>query len=120
MIRPLTAIPALLAVSSSVLAIGVLLLRKVPDSLSSAVHTAAVQPLLADDTRATYLSVQNLVGKLLFAGSLWVSSMFTSHAGQMPLDDVQNILGWYAGAGLVLLLVLFVAARGLRLEDTSH
>ncbi|HKK96651.1 MAG TPA: MFS transporter, partial [Marivita sp.] len=50
---------ALLSLSQTPIAIAILFLRMVPDSLSRPFILAAIQPLLQDGMRATYLSVQS-------------------------------------------------------------
>ena len=107
----------LLALSGSVLVIAVLLLRMVPDSLSTPFIIAHLQPLLEDDTRATFLSIKSLAGRVAFAASLWLASANTSAVDEMPLSDVQSILGWYALVGIGLLVALGIAASRIRLES---
>lgn len=113
----LVIIPAGLALSGSILAIALLLLRKVPDSFSVAMQSAAVQPLVKNETRATFLSLQSFLGKLLFGASLWVASFATVEVGEMPLADIRYILSWYAAAGCLFLVMLLVTARIPRHSD---
>jgi hypothetical protein len=109
-----------LAASTSTLVIAVLLLRIVPDSLSSPFILARVQPLLQAGTRATYLSLKSLGGKVLFAGTLLVAATSAQDAGLLPADDLQRILGWYAIGGIACLVALALTARGIRIEPPSH
>jgi MFS family permease len=53
---------------------GLLLLRSVPSAIHGPVLQAIAHPRLPSHLRATYLSVQSLVGRLAFSGSLLVSS----------------------------------------------
>ena len=105
-----------LATSNALWVIGLLLLRMVPDSLSGPFILARIQPFLADNSRATYLSIQSLAGRLLFALTLVVSSSNTTDAGLMPYADISRILWWYAGAGLVVWLMLAALARRAGVE----
>jgi len=100
-----------LALSNSTLVIGLLFLRMVPNSLSGPFILARIQPLLADDSRATFLSIQSLGGRILFAATLFVSAGAASNVGNMPYGDIQTILGWYTAAGLVCIIALALTAR---------
>ena len=104
-----------LAVFGSVFAIALLLLRMVPDSLSTPFIEAHLQPLLGDESRATFLSIKSLAGRLLFAASLWIASLNTAQIGEMPLGDIQMILSWYAVIGLAVFAALLVALLRVRL-----
>ena len=99
-----------LSISGSVFAIAVLFLRMVPSSFSGPLLLARIQPLLDDDSRATFLSIKSLGGRLLFAASLWVSAQATTDLGAMSLPEIQTVLGWYAVAGIAALVVLSVLA----------
>ena len=101
---------AALALSTSVLVIGVLLLRIVPDSLAYPFILARIQPLLESGTRATYLSLKSLGGKVFFAGTLLLAATSAQQAGLLPADDLQRILGWYTLGGLACLAALAFTA----------
>lgn len=101
-----------LALTSSALAIALLLLRMVPDSFSTAFVKARVQRELPDEVRATYLSIKSLVARILFAGSLYVASGAASEVGEMSHAQISTILSGYAFAGLVAFAVLALTARG--------
>lgn len=107
---------AVLAATGSAIAIAFLLLRMVPDSLSRPFILARIQPLLGDATRATYLSLKSLVGRLLFAGSLFLASGLADDADTMSHTDIQQILVAYVAVGLIALLALGIAVRRLPLE----
>ena len=104
-----------LAASTSTLVIGVLLLRMVPDSLANPFIIARIQPLLEDSTRATYLSLKSLGGKVLFAGTLMLAATTASDAGLLPADDLQRILGWYTIGGLACIAALAITARWVQI-----
>jgi MFS family permease len=105
------ALTAALALSNSLFVIALLLLRMVPDSLSSSFILARIQPLLKDGTRATYLSIQSLAGRVLFAATLSFAAGNTSGQTSMPYADIQVILTAYAGFGLIVLMALAMTAR---------
>lgn len=104
-----------LAASTSTLVIGVLLLRIVPDSLAHPFILARIQPLLEDGTRATYLSLKSLGGKVLFAATLMLAATTASDAGLLPADDLQRILRWYTIGGIICLTALAITARWVRI-----
>ncbi len=104
-----------LAVSGSVLAIGFLLLRMVPDSLSTPFVIAYLQPHLDDDSRATFLSMKSLAGRLLFAATLALAAASTSAVGEMTRAELQAVLMAYAIGGLMCLAALAVTLRRTKL-----
>ena len=106
-----------LAVTNSVIAIAFLFFRMVPDALARPFILARLQPMLSDDSRATFLSLQSFCGRLLFAGTLLAASAATSAEGPMPYEDIQRVLRWYVAGGLICLAALAVAVRGTAIED---
>ena len=104
-----------LAASTSTLIIGVLLLRIVPDSLANPFILARIQPLPEDGTRATYLSLKSLGGKVLFAATLMLAATTANDAGLLPADDLQRILSWYTIGGLVCITALAITARWVQI-----
>ncbi|MEL6766092.1 MAG: MFS transporter [Pseudomonadota bacterium] len=105
------ALTGMLALTNDLLVIALLFLRMVPDALSRPFILARIQPMLASESRATYLSLQSFAGRLLFAGSLILASAGTSAAGEMSYAEIQGVLGAYAIAGLLALGALAVASR---------
>lgn len=105
------ALTAALASSNGLFVIGLLFLRMVPDSLSQPFIKARIQPLLQDGTRATYLSVQSLAGRVLFAITLSVASAQTPDGMPLPYAEMQVILATYAAFGVIALLTLMMVAR---------
>ena len=101
-----------LAVTGSVLAIGLLLMRMVPDSFSRPFILARIQPLLTDEVRATYLSLRSLLARVVFAGSLYLASVNASSVGEMAYPEIQRILAVYALVRLVAFAGLFAMSRG--------
>ena len=110
------ALVAVLAITNSLVAIALLFFRMVPNSLSQPFILARTQPLLADDSRATYLSLRSFCARLLFAGSLYVASQSTSATDQMAYAELQQVLGWYVAIGVFTLIVLAFWARGIPIE----
>ena len=107
---------AVLSFSGSIHAISFLLLRMVPDALSTPFIIAHVQPLLGDDSRATFLSMKSLVGRLAFAGSLAIAAVSTTAVGEMSRAELQSVLAAYAIGGTLCLIFLALTLRkaGLR------
>ncbi|QMU58576.1 MAG: MFS transporter [Boseongicola sp.] len=111
------AIAAVLAMTNATAAIAILFLRMVPSSLSGPFILARIQPLLRNETRASYLSFQSLCGRLAFASSLWVASSTASEIGNLVHADISRILGWYVVAGLICLLALSVGLMFATIEQ---
>lgn len=111
------ALAGVLAASANVLAIGFLLLRMVPNSLSQPFILARIQPLLRDEKRATFLSLQSFFGRLFFAATLWLASANTGADGAMAHADMSRILWAYAAGGVVCLSLLAATARRAGVED---
>lgn len=105
------ALCGVLALTNDAIAITLLFLRMVPSSLSRPFVLARIQPLLKDDSRATYLSLQSFCGRLLFATSLMIASAGTTKTDPMPYVEIQQILGWYVLGGILCFAVLAAAAR---------
>ncbi|MFK7754374.1 MAG: MFS transporter [Sedimentitalea sp.] len=105
------ALCAVLALIHHPLAIAVLFLRMVPNSLSKPFLTARIQPLLSDDSRATYMSLQSLCGRLVLAASLFVTSLFSSDQGNMAFDELRLILAAYAAIGVACVIALAATLR---------
>jgi hypothetical protein len=107
---------AVLAITPSALAIGVLFLRMVPDSFARPFIVARMQPLLSDSGRATYLSLQSFAGRLLFAGSLLLASGQVQKGTVMAYADIQATLGVYAAGGAMFFAVLVLGAGWARVD----
>ncbi|GMG82179.1 MFS transporter [Paralimibaculum aggregatum] len=110
------ALSGLMALTDSALAIGLLLLRMVPDALSRPFVLARIQPLLGDAGRASYLSIQSFFGRLLFAATLLLAAEAAPGGAAMSHSEIAALLSAYALAGLACLGGLALAARGLALE----
>ena len=113
------ALAAVLAVTSSAIAIAFLFLRMVPDSLSKPFILARIQPLVGDESRATYLSLQSLAGRVIFAGTLFAASLAASDVGEMQHSEMQAVLAWYVAAGLACFAGLALVAQRLRIEPDA-
>ena len=106
-----------LALSASLFAAALLLLRKVPDSFAQPFIAARIQPMLKDEVRATYVSIRSLTARLLFAASLALASVQASNVGLMSMDEIQGILLVYAGVGALALVLLALTGGDLRRGD---
>ena len=104
--------------TDSWLAIAVLFLRIVPDALSHPFKMGRIQPLLRDEVRATYVSLQGLGGKLLFSMSLLMAAGAASDVATLPYADIRMILGWYVAAGALIWAVLALTARRAGVEPS--
>ena len=104
-----------LAFSGSVFAISLLLLRMVPDAFSRPFVLARIQPMLTDNVRATYLSLQSLTGRLAFAASLYLASVSASDVDEMTYPELQTVLSAYALVGAAALVVLAILSRTRKL-----
>ena len=114
------ALVAMLALTNSAIAIAFLFFRMVPNSLSRPFILARLQPMLKNDSRATYLSLQSLCGRLAFAGSLLLASRVTSTEEQMAYADIRQILTWYVVVGLIALSALALAMRRIQLDPAGR
>lgn len=92
-------------------AIFLLLLRMVPDALSRPLMLEIIHPRIESGYRATYLSFQNLCGKLAFSGTLFLSAWFTSGSDSVDEATLRTILPWYGAAGIILIIVLVMTAK---------
>jgi len=112
------ALITVLTLTESWLAIAVLFLRIVPDTLSHPFKMGRIQPLLRDEVRATYVSLQGLGGKLLFSMSLLMAAGAASDVATLPYSDIRMILGWYVAAGLLIWAALALTARRVGVEPS--
>lgn len=110
------ALCGLIAQSEHVVVIALLFLRMVPDSLSRPFILARIQPLLSDESRATYLSIRSFAARLIFAGTLFLASLTASGAGAMAFSEIRTVLIAYAIVGVACLIGLAIAARWVAVE----
>lgn len=103
-----------LMMGESLIVVAFLLFRMAPNALSRPFIVAAIQPELSDDSRATFLSLQSLGGRLVLAASLAVLSVEASAEAEMSYDEIRTILGAYLVAGLVALAILAATVGSLR------
>lgn len=104
------AISGVMAITDSAIVLVFLMLRMVPDALSRPFILGRIQPLLSDDSRATWLSLKSFVGRLVFAMALAAGAISTTDAGTLPYADIARILTVACAIGLFALLVLAVTA----------
>ena len=102
---------AALAISNGLFVITLLLFRMVPDSLSQPFIKARIQPLLQDGIRATYISIQSLAGRILFALTLCIAAGRISGDVLLPYDELQMVLSFYVCFGLLIITALSVVVR---------
>lgn len=100
-----------LALTNHPAAIALLFLRMVPDSLARPYILARIHPLVSDTARATYLSLQSFCGRLLFATTLYLSSLAATTGSALAYPEIQVILAGYAAAGAALFVALVIIAR---------
>lgn len=105
------AISAVMALTDSAIVLVFLLLRMVPDALSRPFILGQIQPLLPDDSRATWLSLKSFVGRLVFASALAAGAVSTTNAGTFPYDDIAAILTVAVVIGVFILTALALTAR---------
>ncbi len=107
---------ACLAITNHPAAIALLFLRMVPDSLARPYILARIHPLLTDNARATYLSVQSFCARLLFATTLYLGALGASTGSALAYPDIQIILMWYAAGGALLFAGLAITVRRVHLN----
>ncbi len=105
-----------LALTNHPAAIALLFLRMVPDSLARPYILARIHPLLTDTARATYLSMQSFCGRLLFATTLYLSSIAATAGSALAYPEIQFILMCYALFGAMLFVGLVIMARRAHLN----
>lgn len=110
------AISGVMALTDSAIVLAFLLLRMVPDALSRPFILGRIQPLLSDDSRATWLSLKSFVGRLVFASALAMGAISTTDAGTMPYADIRMILSVAVAIGVAALIALALSARKITLE----
>ncbi|WP_296419606.1 MFS transporter [Pseudooctadecabacter sp.] len=113
------AISGVMALTDSALVLAVLMLRMIPDALSRPFILGRIQPLLSDDSRATWLSLKSFVGRLGFASALAIGAVSTTDVGQMPYADIQSILTVATLIGLAALACLALTARRAGVSKNS-
>lgn len=95
--------------------IALILLRSMPRALMAAPFNAAIAPLLAQQHRATYLSLQSLVGRLSFSGVLLILAVISGEGSTVSWERISLMLKVSAIlgiAGFVMLAVMVSAMRG--------
>ena len=113
------ALCGVLALTNEAIAIALLFLRMVPDSLSKPFLLARIQPMLSDESRATYMSLRSFCGRMIFAGTLFLASLSSSHEGQMLYSEIQHVMSWYAVGGLLCLGALVLTAGRLKIDSSA-
>lgn len=104
-------ISGVMALTDSAIVLAFLMLRMVPDALSRPFILGRIQPLLDDDSRATWLSLKSFVARLMFAAALALGAISTTDAGTMPYADIRAVLSVASLIGIAALIALALAAR---------
>ncbi len=103
-----TALILLMALWVHPVVVALLLLRNIPHGLGQPVMNAAVHPRVGSGLRATYFSLQSLVGRLAFAGALAALSWWTGpgvESSQPVLARLMLVMGLLSGVWLLGLAV---------------
>jgi MFS family permease len=96
-----TVIIASMAVVLHPIVVGLILLRSVPRGLMSAPLNAAIAPRVTQGTRATYLSMQSLVGRLAFSATLAGLALLVGRESGVEWPPLSRVLT----AGCIIALV---------------
>ena len=110
------AISGAMALTDSTIVLVFLLLRMVPDALSRPFILGRVQPLLNDDSRATWLSLKSFAGRLVLATALTFGATSTTDVSVMPYADIAVILRVTCLIGLAALFALALAAQRIAID----
>ena len=102
-----------MALVTHLAAVALLLVRMVPSALSRPFVLEVIQPRIKSGYRATYLSMQNLVARLAFAGTLLLSSWAVGGIESLNRSGMTLIFGGYGIAGIIVLVVLLASRRQL-------
>lgn len=92
----------------------IILARNLPMSAVEAPYRAAVMPRIAVAQRATYFSLQSLLGRLIFSAILFSLSFLGAAEGGLVWSDLQRILLTAAGFGAIGLILLFLTRTWLQ------
>jgi len=84
-----------------------LVLRMVPGTLTRPFVLEAIQPRLASGYRATYLSMQSLLARIAFSGSLFVAAYAVTGTRSLDREALLAILPGFALLGAVITFVLW-------------
>jgi len=96
----------------------VVVFRNFAMSLTHAPMLDALAPLVPDEQRATYLSAQSLFGRLSFAFVLWLLSHLSGGREELAWSELSQILDVSFYVGVALLIVLALAARMVRSDES--
>jgi len=99
--------------------VGLVLLRGVPRGLMTAPLSAAVAPLVGDSTRATFLSLQSLAGRLAFSGVLFALASFLPDGGAVDWPSVALMARASTVLGVVGIVMLALSAGALSLPESE-
>jgi len=103
-----TVIIASMAFALHPIVIAMILLRSAPRGLMTAPLNAAIAPRITRRTRATYLSMQSLAGRLSFSATLLGLSFVAGHDAALGWDELSEVMRVsvaIAAAGLLVLAI---------------
>ncbi|MCF6287194.1 MAG: MFS transporter [Candidatus Hydrogenedentes bacterium] len=104
-----TLIIAAMALIIHPLIVFLILLRSCPRAIMTAPRNAAINPLIQEEHRATYLSLESLVGRLAFSAVLWGLATLGG-----PDSDLRAILLTATAIAVVGLIGLLISARAFK------
>ncbi len=87
------------------------ILRSGPMAVISAPINAAIAPLIKNEHRATYLSMESLLGRLVFATILFGFSTLVPDGEPTSWDSLATLLRVSLVAGLITMALLFLSAK---------
>jgi predicted MFS family arabinose efflux permease len=87
-----------------------MVLRGVPMALTHPILVSLAHPRLTGSVRATYLSMQSLVGRLAFSATLMLASLAVTDMGTLTEEGLSGILMVYALCTVAVLPVLVLGA----------
>ncbi|MBT3784437.1 MFS transporter [bacterium] len=114
-----TVIIGLMAIVINPMIALIILLRAVPRALMMAPINVCLVPRIPSSKRATYLSIQSLVGRISFAAYLLMMSWITTDSTSSTWAAIQLPLIVGFGMGIGGLLLLFTLSRNLGLDQQS-
>jgi len=109
-------ISMVMALTDSLIVLAFLMLRMVPDALSRPFILGRIQPLLRDDSRATWISLKSFVARLAFAGALTFSALGTAGEGTLTHPELSAILWVAVGVGVAAWAAMAIWSRRIVLD----
>jgi MFS family permease len=111
-----TAVIAIMGTLLHAVVAAVILLRALPKGIARAPMRAAIIPRIPERQRATYWSIQSLVGRLGFSGLLWGLGHLAGSTSPESWPTLSTLLQIGAGLGGVSLIVLVIGLAAVELD----